>query len=118
VGDVSSVYLALRRGQILFIPKLQKFAFNSMQVLTPDPEMSELNTTPDRPPLWRVMHDAFLSSTLSGEEGHQGFAAEIRALRDQIEQRQVDDYAVVLPDVQEVLNWLTAEAERAERGDG
>ena len=74
------------------------------------------NPTPDRQPLWRAMHDAFMH-TLSGEKGRLGFAREIRALRDQIEQRQVENYAVVLTDVQEVLNWLTAEAERAERGD-
>ena len=76
-------------------------------------------TTPtsDRPPLWRVMHDAFLSKDLSGPHGRLGLAQEIRAVRDEIEQWQIENYSVVLPDVREVLDWLTAEALRAERGD-
>lgn len=45
------------------------------------------------------------------------YAAEIRAIAEWIEQRQVEDYAVTLPDVREVIGWLTAEADRAERGD-
>jgi hypothetical protein len=72
--------------------------------------------TPDRSPLWRAMHDAFMY-TRSGEKGRLGFAREILALRDQIEQLQIENYSVVLPDVREVLHWLTAEALRAERGD-
>ena len=82
--------------------------------------------TPDRPPLWRVMHDAFLSSTLSGEEGHQGFAAEIRALRDWLvpeepEPEPGDRYEqrhIIWRHNHRLRAQLTAEAERAERGDG
>ena len=72
--------------------------------------------TPDRPPLWRAMHDAFMY-TRSGENGRLGFAREIFALRDQIEQLQIENYGVVLPNVREVLYWLTVEALRAEMGD-
>ena len=45
------------------------------------------------------------------------YAAEIRAIAEWIEQRQVEDYAVTLPDVREVIGWLTAEADRAENND-
>jgi hypothetical protein len=43
-----------------------------------------------------------------------GYAAEIRALADWIEKRQIDAYAVAIPDVAEVIGWLRDEAERAE----
>lgn len=46
-----------------------------------------------------------------------GAAAQIRAIAEWIEQRQVEDYAVTLPDVREVIGWLATEADRAERGD-
>lgn len=78
--------------------------------------------TPDRPPLWRVMHNAFLSSTLSGEEGHQGFTQEIRAMRDWLvpEEEALADFAgwFRYRERQLLRAQLTAEAERAERGDG
>lgn len=73
--------------------------------------------TPARPPLWRVMHDAFLSSMLSGEEGHQGFAHEIRAVRDHLFPGGRPDPVGVSPDCLAIWDELTAEAERAERGD-
>ena len=82
--------------------------------------------TPDRPPLWRVMHDAFLSSTLSGAEGRLGFAREIRAVRDWLvpdepEPEPGDRYEqrhIIWRHNQRLRAQLTAEANRAERGDG
>lgn len=74
-------------------------------------------TTDDREPLWRVMLDAWACSDRPGWRYRDGYAAEIRALRDELERQQVDTFAVVLPDVRGVLDWLTAEAERAEKGD-
>jgi hypothetical protein len=71
--------------------------------------------TPDPPPLWRVMHDAFLSSTLSGEEGHQGFAQEIRAVRDWIQCHS--DLTMKPSTWHQIYDLLTAEADRAEQGD-
>lgn len=77
---------------------------------------------PNRPPLWLEMRTAYDCSTAPNGSTddwteRDGFAAEIRALRDWIEKRQVDEYGVTLPDVCEVIGWLTAEADRAERGD-
>jgi hypothetical protein len=78
-------------------------------------------------PLWEVMRHAYDQSSVptaliessDPETGdcltdRYGYAAEIRALADWIEQRQLGTYAVVIPDVAEVIDWLRAEAERAE----
>lgn len=76
----------------------------------------------DRLLLWKVMIDSYCDATHSVARDMEtiaiGTAAEIRAVRDWIEQRQVEDYVSPLPDVREVIGWLTAEADRAERGDG
>ena len=81
--------------------------------------------TPDQPPLWRVMHDAFLSDMLSGAEGRQGFAREIRAVRDWLvadgpEPEPGDRYEqrhIIWRHNQRLREQLTAEAERAEQPD-
>ena len=76
--------------------------------------------TPDRPPLWLVMQDAtakLRNACYPFAASDRVVATEIRAVRDWIEQWQIENYSVVLPDVREVLDWLTAEALRAERGD-
>ena len=71
-------------------------------------------------PLWEVMRDAYDTPPLAPVDADDdwtdryGYAAEIRAIAEWIEQRQVADYAVTLPDVREVIGWLTAEAGRAE----
>ena len=70
--------------------------------------------TPDQPPLWRAMHDAFLSDMLSGAEGRQGFAREILAIADEM----VMQFDPWLAEHAAVADWLKAEAQRAERGDG
>ena len=70
--------------------------------------------TPDRLPLWRVMHDAFLSRDLSGPHGRLGFAQEIRAIADEM----VMQFDPWLAEHAAVADWLEAEAQRAERGDG
>ena len=65
-------------------------------------------------PLWEVMQVAYFQGRDPGCSEPHGYAAEIRALADWIEKRQIDTYAVVIPDVAEVISWLRAEAERAE----
>ena len=65
-------------------------------------------------PLWELMLEAF---SLRHGDDKEGMAAELRCVADCLERRQMADYAVVLPDVREVLGWLRAEAERAEAGE-
>lgn len=83
--------------------------------------MADPTPTPGR--LWRTMLAAFsnrwldVEPTSTDNAAGLAYAAEIRALRDWIEQWQIENYSVVLPDVREVLDWLAAEALRAERGD-
>ena len=38
--------------------------------------------------------------------------AAIREVADRIEQKQIDDYSVVIPDVRDVIEWLREEVER------
>ena len=71
------------------------------------------------------MHQAsFLSDMLSGAEGRQGFAREICALRDWLVPREDAPPPAGYPswgkwqERQRLRALLTAEAERAERGDG
>ena len=90
----------------------------------PDP------TTTNHPPLWREMAEAYRDVETAATTAREierlaafGIAAEIRAIAEWIKQRQVEDYAATLPrphhtDVREVIGWLTAEADRAERGEG
>lgn len=71
-------------------------------------------------PLWAAMRDAYCEATdlepFDTEDIAIGNAAEIRAVAAWIENRQVDEYAVLLPEVREVIDWLTTEAKRAEAG--
>lgn len=69
-------------------------------------------------PLWKAMADAYAEATDSTIKNTDviriGNAAELRALADWIEQRQIDNYAVVIPDVAEIIGWLRTEATAAE----
>ena len=83
--------------------------------------LATMSTNEPRPPLWRVMHDAYLRSALSwqnlvGPEGHIGFAAEIRAIADEIDGRFL---VGVVPDPMaiEIALWLRIEANRSEAGE-
>lgn len=75
-------------------------------------------TTPNRQPLWEVMADAFLEAgALAPWNDFSAMfarckAAEVRAVAQWIEKRQIEDYGCVLPDVHEVIEWLTDEASR------
>lgn len=72
----------------------------------------------DRSPLWKVMHNAHNdASDPFGNAALAAYAAEIRAVASWIEQRQVNDYGSPSSDAIEVIEWLTAEADRAEQGD-
>lgn len=74
-------------------------------------------------PLFEVMADAFFETGASAPWSDFSAmfarckAAEVRAIAQWIEKRQIEDYGCVLPDVREVVEWLTAEADCAERSD-
>jgi hypothetical protein len=73
----------------------------------------------DPQPLWEAMRqasDAAMATNHPFAIDEQLLAAEIRAVAEWIEKRQVEDYVVTLPDVREVIGLLRAEAERAEQG--
>lgn len=78
------------------------------------------DVTPNRP-LWHVMHAAYWEAAgfekeLIPPSSQECFAAELRAIADRIE----DDFAthIVGDDpVMEVVDWLRAEAGRAEAGE-
>ena len=82
-------------------------------------------TTPNRPPLWRVMKKAWETTT---PDYDGSYAAEIRALRDWLVPETPNPGEVEFwPDDDAEREWqysqrlralLTAEADRAERGDG
>jgi hypothetical protein len=73
-------------------------------------------------PLWEVLNEAYRCGyedpasglVLHRERVKLGHSAELYALADWIEKRQIETYAAVIPDVAEVIGWLRAEAERAE----
>jgi hypothetical protein len=65
--------------------------------------------TSDREPLWLHMAAAYAQD----HNRQQAYAAEIRAVADWIEARQIAEFAVVLTEVKDVLWWLRTEAERA-----
>lgn len=82
-----------------------------------------MTDTTNRLSLWQAM-DNGMDAQANKEVGQTDplvwrriRAAEIRAVAEWIEKRQVEDYAVTLPDVREVIRWLTTEADRAEMGD-
>jgi hypothetical protein len=64
-------------------------------------------------PLWEVMHQAYDESAVLGRswENGDGYAAELRALAEIIEQRGAQGLD---RDPGETADWLRAEAERAE----
>jgi hypothetical protein len=69
-------------------------------------------------PLWRVMHNAYDNSTkpegAEDWENEHGYAAEIRAIADEIDERfKRLDYMTA----EEITTWLRAEANRAEAGE-
>ena len=76
-------------------------------------------TTPNRPPLWEVMRDAYELLPLPVDANleriyRNSFAAEIRAIAEEVERRG----ALGLDrDPGETADWLRAEADRAERGE-
>jgi hypothetical protein len=60
-------------------------------------------------PLWQVMHDSYIGSPGTRQEG---YAAELRAIAEDADQH-FDDYAPAY----KVISWLRAEAGRAEAGE-
>lgn len=78
---------------------------------------------PDRPPLWQMMEAAYHKRRGPGLSERHDYAAEIRAVRDWL----VPENWVRPDDPADRVRWrrdmqlralLTAEANRAERGDG
>jgi hypothetical protein len=76
---------------------------------------AEMTTTADRPPLWEVLRRAYDTSPMAPMDAdddwtdRHGYAAEILALRDWLKSE--------LPEGGAWHVLLTAEADRAERGD-
>lgn len=83
----------------------------------------------DRPPLWRLMHDAF-TDHYQQDAYWPGYAAEIRAIRDWLVPEEAPPHRGMRPggsnlthqetlsvERQHLRALLTAEADRAERGD-
>jgi hypothetical protein len=75
----------------------------------------------NRPPLWEVMHDADIA--VSRETGpiasRRGYAAEIRAIVEWVEERTAATTAFEpeeMPVVWRIAGMLLAEADRAEAG--
>jgi hypothetical protein len=64
--------------------------------------------TPNRPPLWRVLREAFDY----GKPLEDAYAAEIRAIAKEIEARIYSDQPI-----EAVIELLRAEADRAEAGE-
>ena len=92
----------------------------------------EAVTTPSRPPLWEVLRRAYDTSPLAPMDAdddwtdRHGYAAEIRALRDWLvpeEDKPNDEfccppvYTMLWRQNMDLRALLTAEADRAERGD-
>ncbi len=65
-------------------------------------------------PLWKLMESAFLEGRNPGYNDQPGYAAELCAVADWLEQRQIDAYGKVARNVGEVLVWLRQEAVRAD----
>lgn len=75
-----------------------------------------------KPPLWEVMQGAYFEGRNPGFSDRHGYAAEIRALRDWLvpeESMPSDELSSWdrLWERQRLRALLTAEAERAERGE-
>lgn len=72
--------------------------------------------TPNRPPLWVLMPEAFTNSAKKGGPAwtcRDGTAAELRAIAEEVDRRVaqcLDDDPV------EIATWLRTEADRAEAG--
>jgi hypothetical protein len=73
--------------------------------------------TPNRPPLWWIMQGAYFEGRKPGHCDRLGYAAEIRAIADEIAARMrllEKGYNLTAP---EMISWLRDEADRAEAGD-
>lgn len=75
--------------------------------------------TPNRPLLWEVMRDAYNDAFSEYDEITDGYAAEIRAIAEELENHKsftVDGYNLS-PEGKAIAAWLYTEADRAEAGD-
>lgn len=78
-----------------------------------------MSTTPNRPPLWVLIPEAFTNSAKEGGPTwtvRDGIAAELRAIAGELENHKgflVDGYNLS-PEGKAIAAWLLAEADRAE----
>lgn len=63
---------------------------------------------------WELKTDLFALAAVLQQRVSQMDRGSESSLADWIEQRQIDNYAVVIPDVAEIIGWLRAEAAAAE----
>ena len=78
-------------------------------------EVLEVSTTPDRPPLWRVIQSCLALIPVDGLLRRRPVAVLIRAVRDWIQCHS--DLTMKPSTWHQIYDLLTAEAERAEQGD-
>lgn len=70
-----------------------------------------MSYTPQDQPLWRVMQGAYFEGLKPGFSDHPGYAAEIRAVADEVERRGEKGLDL---DPGETAEWLRAEADLAD----
>jgi hypothetical protein len=78
-------------------------------------EVLKVSTTPDRPPLWRVIQSCLALIPVDGLLRRRPVAVLIRAVRDWIQCHS--DLTMKPSTWHQIYDLLTAEAERAEQGD-
>jgi hypothetical protein len=90
--------------QLILEPALTFAGGRAMAEISPDP-------TPSRP-LWKVMRDAYDDAFPEYDEITDGYAAELRAIAERIQDEYASGISVV-----GVVSMLRAEADRAEAGE-
>jgi hypothetical protein len=73
--------------------------------------------TPNRPPLWEVMQDAYFKGRNPGISEPHGYAAEIRAIADEAQVQFDGHFAGRWEKELRIIDWLRAEADRADAGE-
>lgn len=70
-----------------------------------------------RPPLWRELEAAFVRGRAKREDDCWGYAAEIRAVADELDARFRLATPETFVNLDSALSWLREQAQRAEAGE-
>jgi hypothetical protein len=73
-----------------------------------------IDPTPNHPPLWQIMADAYIQSLVL-HESYPCYAAEIRAIAAELANKE-SEWRAECSDMSAV-QWLLAEADKAEAGE-